>query len=314
MRLQQPLVLILFILLALPFSTLAQVPKYAFTNYPQPPGQSLGSCGFSKDDPTAGVKYQCIFYPANFSGMAKGAVNAVYIKVGYNISGISPYVISKFKIAMGYTNDSFFSKNPNQITSFKGGLTTVYGPANFTATGIDSIGRWVRVPLNPGSFSFNPERKFVFEVSRGPKVDGSKGFDIMMSNQGIANKYRILGGHPDSTWTYTVGGGASALIMDFGMDLATTGLDAVNNVNSFGLFPNPTSDARFNVSFESSKPVGEALISVTSVTGQRVFHQSFTGLSTTFFREISLPGVAKGLYFVELQAGSDRIVRQVVLR
>lgn len=289
----------------------AQIPKYQFTNYPQPPGSSLYGFGLNRDD--AGRKLQCIFYPSNFPAVPKGIVKAVYLRVTRNpVTTPSTYTYTNVKVRMGYTNDSTFPKNPDKIDTFKTGLHLVYSTNNFTISNADSQGFWVKIPLANDSFFYTPERKFVFEISRGAKSDGNKGWPIMASHTAItANKFRTLEAHPDSMRAINTG---SPSIIDFGMDLATTGVENVTNVTSFGLFPNPSTDGHFVVSFEATKAVKEVVVSVMNTTGQQVFQKSFSGVGNTFFNEMVLPEVAKGVYFVEMRAGEDRIVRQIIVQ
>lgn len=311
MKLSRKFILLFIACLACATFATAQLPKYQFTNYPQPPGSSLVGFGLNRDD--AGRKFQCIFYPSNFPTVPKGVVKAVYLRVARNaVTTPSSYTYTNVKVRMGYTNDSTFPNNPNKIDTFKTGLHLVYSANNFTISGADSQGMWVKIPLSNDSFSYTPERKFVFEISRGAKSDGNKGWGIMASHTAVtAFRYRTLDGHPDSMRaTYS----ASPNIMDFGMDLATTGVENTTNVTSFGLFPNPSTDGHFAVSFEAAKPVKDAVVTVNTTTGQQVLQQSYTNVGNTFFKEIVLPDVAKGVYFVEMRAGEDRIVRQLTVQ
>ena len=103
------------------------------------------------------------------------------------------------------------------------------------------------------------------------------------------------------------------LLLDFGFDVATTGVGTPGNITSFGLFPNPSTDGRFNVSFDAAKAVSETVISVTNATGQLVAQRKYRSKSSSFFEEMSLGTGAKGIYFVEVLADGERIVRKVVV-
>ncbi len=109
--------------------------------------------------------------------------------------------------------------------------------------------------------------------------------------------------------TYTSGETEDYVIMLLGpMDVPHLG-----NITGMSLYPNPT-DGRFNIVFTSFKPVSDAVISVTSITGQKVLEEQFKNTGTEFTTQLNLTEVPRGVYFVELKADNERLVRKVVIQ
>ncbi len=95
-------------------------------------------------------------------------------------------------------------------------------------------------------------------------------------------------------------------------------LTSVNNVKKIGhfnLFPNPN-DGHFSISFSTGKHVENTKLTVTNVVGVKIIEKEYgkRETSSTFHEELNLSTVAKGVYFVELQADQERIVRKVVVQ
>jgi hypothetical protein len=79
------------------------------------------------------------------------------------------------------------------------------------------------------------------------------------------------------------------------------------------IYPNP-SKGRFSLDLHGSQALGDAIISVTNVTGQTIATYDYRNVPTNFSTEIDLTGQAKGVYFVEVKAGSEKTVRKVVVQ
>ena len=283
----------------------AQIPKYKYSTYDSS-GAIVASYGFAQDGPA--IKYQTIYYPSNFPGMPKGKVAAMYIRVGNNPLGVNTASYPFFTVKIGYTSASTFPAGIGVWVTFTTGLTTVYGPATYNASGTDSIGRWVKIPLT-GSWTYNAEQNFVVEFSYGPKNTGT-GFDIMSSNRGAAGTNRTIGGFRDSTRVYTT---SRITMADLGFDLATTGIHNPSGITSFGLFPNPSTDGRFNVSVDAGQSLHGVSVRVTNAAGQQVYSRQYPGSGSSFFREVDISAAPKGMYLVEVTANGDRITRRVVM-
>jgi hypothetical protein len=85
------------------------------------------------------------------------------------------------------------------------------------------------------------------------------------------------------------------------------------NIQSMSLYPNPT-EGRFTVSLEGVKALGTVSVHVTTITGQSVLLKSYENAGVKFTSEVDLGDRARGLYFVEVKAGEEKVTRKVMLR
>lgn len=90
-------------------------------------------------------------------------------------------------------------------------------------------------------------------------------------------------------------------------------VETPSNISYLSIFPNP-SDGRFNLTFMAKKPVEEATITVTNVTGQIMIQKNFRNPGTQLTSELNLSGLAQGVYIVELKADEEREVRRLILK
>ena len=90
-------------------------------------------------------------------------------------------------------------------------------------------------------------------------------------------------------------------------------VDEISNIKGLSLYPNPT-DGRFNVVYTSHRPVENAVITVSNVTGHRILQQQYQNTGTEFMTEVDLSQMARGVYFVELRADDERVIRRVVVK
>jgi hypothetical protein len=284
----------------------AQTPKYKFTTYTGP-GSPYGGWFFH----TADNKFQAIYYPPDFASMPAGQVSNVYLRVGKTYNTPHTITYHNFTIKLGYTADSSFPHYTSWDT-FKTGLTTVYTAAATVFTGADTIANWIKIPCTSGNFVFNKTQKMVLEVSHKGETGGTSfpGFDWMSSNNGAPMR-RSIGSYTDSVRAFN---SSTTQIPDLGFDLVTTDVAALSNITSFGLFPNPATDGHFNVSFDAGQAVKTATVTVTNVTGQRVLRQAYSPAGNSFFKEIDMGAAAKGIYFVEVMADGERVVRRVIIQ
>lgn len=85
------------------------------------------------------------------------------------------------------------------------------------------------------------------------------------------------------------------------------------NVTWLNIYPNP-SEGRFTVNFLAQRPVDEVTISITNVTGQKVWEQRYDHKDKEFAKELDLSNMAKGVYIVEIKADNDRQIRKLILK
>jgi hypothetical protein len=88
---------------------------------------------------------------------------------------------------------------------------------------------------------------------------------------------------------------------------------SVANLGELKVFPNPT-EGLTTITFNNEKPVKDLTLTVSNVTGQRVMQQSYQHVGAQFSTELNLSNQAKGVYFVEIRADGQRMIRQLVVR
>lgn len=277
---------------------IAQVPKYKY-------GIFAGGSGYSVLTAASGTsaQIQSIYSKANFPGMPSGPVKNIYLRRGKNQPAAADTFFD-FTVKIGYTTAQNFPNNPNYDT-FKTGLTTIFQQAIYSRPATDTLGEWLKMSLSNSSFNYDSTKNFAVTLLIGQSPP-MKGFDIMVSSYtGIAN--RTLVGPHDSLRSKNHNSNA----MDLGFDLYTVGVTGISNITSFGLFPNPTTDGRFVVSFETGHGVKDVAIHVTNVTGQVIAQKQYQNVGTSFFKELDIHEVAKGIYFVEVIADGERITRRM---
>lgn len=91
------------------------------------------------------------------------------------------------------------------------------------------------------------------------------------------------------------------------------GVNPVSNINNFYVYPNPT-NGKFYVKFDAVKPVDEATITVTNVTGQQVVGRHISNPGKALMEEIDITNLARGVYVVELRADNERFLRKLVVK
>ncbi|MCD6064286.1 MAG: hypothetical protein K0R82_2197 [Flavipsychrobacter sp.] len=89
-------------------------------------------------------------------------------------------------------------------------------------------------------------------------------------------------------------------------------VDELKGMEDLILYPNPTS-GRFTLRFNSVS-VPSVSISVTNVTGQQIWSEVSGHSGGRFMKEIDLGAQARGVYFVEVDAGGIKAKRRVVIQ
>lgn len=283
----------------------AQTPQYKCTNYT---GSTVFTgVGFSQPNP---IKNQSIYYPSNFPGMPEGYVTALYFRMGrWIVSSSTVGVYDSFRIRIGYSPDSFFSPTPG-YDSFITGLTTVFEVPKFTITGLDSIGKWVRIPVPAGAFRFDRSRMFVFEIAHGtmPRDTGS---GIMATNPAVSSaKPRTLGGHKDSARVY---GGRIHQFMDLGIDMQASGAVGAPGITELQVYPNPGT-GQMQVSFQAAHAAGPVSLRLYNGAGQQVMQRSYRPAAGSFKASLDVRSLPRGQYYLALECGSTAQVRPLTLQ
>ncbi|XZF13001.1 GEVED domain-containing protein [Chitinophagaceae bacterium MMS25-I14] len=94
---------------------------------------------------------------------------------------------------------------------------------------------------------------------------------------------------------------------------APTGINTISGLKELGIFPNPTS-GRFTVQFNSSKVYDHVMIRVSSITGEQLIVRNYTTPSSMFREDLDMGGYAKGIYYVEIMADGEKMIRKLVVR
>ncbi|MEO6832295.1 MAG: T9SS type A sorting domain-containing protein [Chitinophagaceae bacterium] len=281
--------------------SLAQTPKYMVTIvYPNNLSTSVPFLGDSTNQ-----KAQ-ILYPKGSLNMPSSTLTAIYFKV-FRLFADTTNCGNLTLSLKTFPPDTFIAVT-NAIHKYVTGMTEVMSP-NKIFTGLEKKGDWVKFPFTT-RFPFNQNENLVVQITRDIKV-------IPMTNGAIMENGRLASNfkseYISGKLSDTVSTSNEIGVLNIGFDVLPTSVDAVSNIKSFGLFPNPSTDGRFNVSFDCKESVQNASITVANITGQVVYTQVYHQPGNSFFKEINLGGAAKGIYFMELRADGERVVRRVVL-
>lgn len=93
----------------------------------------------------------------------------------------------------------------------------------------------------------------------------------------------------------------------------STSIGDVTNVDNLQIYPNPNNGA-FTVSFNAAQTVNEALLTVTTITGQVVYTERYSNVSGGFSKNVNLGAQASGVYFVTLSTDGQKTITKVVVR
>ncbi|MBA3829619.1 MAG: T9SS type A sorting domain-containing protein [Taibaiella sp.] len=91
------------------------------------------------------------------------------------------------------------------------------------------------------------------------------------------------------------------------------GVGTIAGVNDLAVYPNP-SDGIFNVTFNTARTIGELRMNVTDMTGRQVAQRSYKGTTGKFTENLDLDSQPKGIYFLEVVADGERMIRKIVIR
>lgn len=119
---------------------------------------------------------------------------------------------------------------------------------------------------------------------------------------------------PASTTTYTVTGtsnGCSATA-SVTVTITPTGVNDMNVFSSFIISPNP-STGNFTLSFETEK-AEEVQLKIFDAIGQLVKEETPIKVSGAYSKQINLANAAKGIYILQLKAGSQTINKRVEIQ
>lgn len=90
----------------------------------------------------------------------------------------------------------------------------------------------------------------------------------------------------------------------------TVGINEITAHVQMQVYPNPFAN-EVSISIQQQQ-LHEATFTITNAAGQVVYHRIETNLSNSYTKMLDLSNLSKGLYFVTVQVGEERMVRQVV--
>jgi hypothetical protein len=247
---------------------------------------------------------QVIFHPSDFAGAPASRMMNVYVRFGGSPvpgSGSGETIYPDFTIKMGHTGKTNWA--PTKDTFVNGLIMVHHNPTWKRKFYLDSIGTWVKFPINAGDFNYDPNRRFVVEFSSEvPR------FYIIIGSNVYTPNGRILKGFRDSLTGVTTG-----LCPDFGFDLAPTAVEQLAGLSSLGLFPNPAPGGRVNLTFETNHLVSRTEVYVLDYAGRKVWTNQYSGFGTSFFQELNLKGLAPGQYTLNLILDGAVVSRKLII-
>ncbi len=253
------------------------------------------------------------FYPSDFLGMPSGQISAIYLRVGDTFGFPAPAVYNNLTIKIGYTTDSFFKTGSTIYDTFKTGLATILNAASFTVQGSDTVGKWIKIPVDAqlGNFVYDPKKMFVVEVAMGPKPNNT-GFHLMATNLPVSGtKPRTLGGNRDSL--RSKGNSTYGNYLDLGIDLSTkAGVGTLSNLQT-DLSPNPTKGLT-NISLSTREGIKELSITVYAANGAKVIRRSYGPQGTEFHTALDVSNLPPGIYGVIIKADGATAWRRLLIQ
>lgn len=81
--------------------------------------------------------------------------------------------------------------------------------------------------------------------------------------------------------------------------------------SALSIYPNPSADGRFTVSFAAA--AASVSLSIANITGQKVFAQAYQQSAKSYSKEIDLSGAAKGVYFLRIEVDGEVITKRLVI-
>ncbi|MCB0802724.1 MAG: T9SS type A sorting domain-containing protein [Flavobacteriales bacterium] len=285
----------------------------------QNPSAAIGSQSFIVSDTILGkdrAPYTGIAGPGNYVGggldgdmwatmMTIGDVptapNPVCSSISILVPNTQTVVGSSFQPRLWLANDT--------SSSLAGLVGTLVGSSPFSTT-IDTtmLGTWITVPLIP---AVNITKGVPYYVGWEQTGGASTGAEFA-----AARSVSMEAVQPDYTTLLFVGGSwgwvkqLAAVRINLGN--LYVGIDSKESTESnFSVYPNPSNgDLKINV---ISPKASNYTVNVRNVLGQVVYTNTLS-VNGTKTMNLDLSGADKGVYFVTLQNGSERLVKKVILK
>lgn len=91
------------------------------------------------------------------------------------------------------------------------------------------------------------------------------------------------------------------------------GIDKLNGITDFDMFPNPN-NGKFRLQFTSSNKPQDVIVTVTNVTGQQIEQFAFKHNGGLFTKEMDMSNHTAGVYFVEIKAGDEMSKKKLIIK
>lgn len=93
----------------------------------------------------------------------------------------------------------------------------------------------------------------------------------------------------------------------------STSIGELTNVDNLQIYPNPN-NGQFTISFKAVNAIKEANVIVTNMTGQQVYTESYSNISSNFNKSVNLGAQPSGVYFITLVADGQKSVNKLIVR
>jgi len=90
-----------------------------------------------------------------------------------------------------------------------------------------------------------------------------------------------------------------------------TGIDELEELSNVNVYPNPT-NGMFSIAFVNAN-FSQLSISITDIQGKEVFNFTEKNVVGEYIREISLEGLAKGVYYIKLNSTEDVKIKKLII-
>ncbi|RYD53334.1 MAG: T9SS type A sorting domain-containing protein [Sphingobacteriales bacterium] len=202
----------------------------------------------------------------------------------YHIIRGATHKDAKVTVFIDYNQDLSFQVNPPAGYPSERILTAYTAANNYY---LDNMA--VRIPAQQVIQNVPTLMRIILNEDTGPSVASDEGCGTYLS--GETEDFRVM----------------------FHCAGCPLGVNTASNVSSFNLFPNPTTGTS-KLELNTQVAIKEVEMTVTTMTGQVLQKKSFSNVGTRFETIVDLKEHARGVYFVELKADNERIVRKLIVQ
>lgn len=257
--------------------------------------------------------------PGNFVGGGNdGDMWGSLMSVGTNAKTSSGITANSISVLVGNNQNNVGSAISPRVWFWNDTATTIANAISTPAVGsspfsttIDTsmLGRWITIPLFPPA-NIVPGSQYVVGweqitgAASGAEFTAARDRNSEPLQPIVSNFVFVNDASPGWGWVSQVA--AIRLNLDL-----TIGVDEKETSTAFSVFPNPN-DGNFNLNLNSNTPKTYNLI-VRNTLGQVVYEDNLS-VNGQKRQEIGLAGMDKGMYFISLTNGSERLVKKLIVK